>query len=220
MIALREPLLEPPLRELSAGLDRPRAQLVLFARAQALRELARAVGGRELRADDAHGLVAVLRVPGVLRDLEALVERKLRGDMRVGREQVGLIAPGPEQLGERHVLLHEHLLPVVGAVLRRQEPGEHGGVRGDRGRRGRDAVVEHARLFRPLLQVRSGGLRIAVQAQVVGPDRVPDDPEDVREGAGGVRGAVGRRGREADRERGGGRERQRAEQPLSHDARA
>ena len=167
--------------------------------AQARSEAGIAEGWRDFLLQDRGGAGLEVPVPGNEDRVETLPKAAFPRDVRVLRVEAGLPAVALEDLGKGLELFAELRLDVACAVLVRHEVGEHRGVGRHRRAGDRTAVVEDPGLARPSRQEGGGRPGMAMEAETVGADRVPDDPEDV--------GALGRRSLLAARRSGDDRRR-------------
>ena len=96
---------------------------------------------------------------------------------------------------------------VPHAVLGREHPREHRGVRRKRHRRRRPRLLEEPGVRREAVEVRGAHLRVAVGREAVGAERVDRDQDDGRPGSDGSR-TVGSSGLRASTPEGGSEERE------------
>ena len=118
-------------------------------------------------------------------DVEAACESESAAQRKSGDEGRGLVARGTKPFGERRHRLVEHEFGIVAdAMARGSQPGEQRRVRGQRQRRVCHGVGEPDAAAGERVEGRRGGVAIAVAAEVIGPQRVDGDHDDVgRRGA-------------------------------------
>ena len=120
---------------------------------------------------------------------EALAEPEVGVDERACRKGGGKVSGLGQDLGQGKVFLGEnHVIAAPGAMLRRVNRGEERGHRGrGPGRMGITALEKEAFLGEPV-EVGTGGAGVSVTAQVVGPQGVNTDDDDMGPGGGACAG--------------------------------